>query len=92
MKLHEKVDIVVARNVFSHVPDLVNCLKGVSNVLNGDGLFVIEFHEANKILNEIHYDSIYHEHTFYHSIKSISVIATDCLLFLDYLFCLQLDS
>lgn len=75
LKLHEKVDIVVARNVFSHVPDLVNCLKGVSNVLNRDGLFVIEFHEANKILNEIHYDSIYHEHTFYHSIKSISEAA-----------------
>lgn len=70
-----KVDIVVARNVFSHVPDLVNCLKGVANLLNEDGLFVIEFHEATKILTEIHYDSIYHEHTFYHSIKSISEAA-----------------
>ena len=28
-----------------------------------------------KILTEIHYDSIYHEHTFYHSIKSISEAA-----------------
>jgi hypothetical protein len=70
-----KVDIIVARNVFSHVPDLVNCLKGVANLLNEDGLFVIEFHEATKILTEIHYDSIYHEHTFYHSIKSISEAA-----------------
>jgi SAM-dependent methyltransferase len=75
LKLNGKVDIVVARNVFSHVPDLVNCLKGVSSVLNGKGLFVIEFHEATKILTEIHYDSIYHEHTFYHSIKSISEAA-----------------
>jgi hypothetical protein len=40
-----------------------------------DGMFVIEFHEATKILTEIHYDSIYHEHTFYHSIKSISEAA-----------------
>ena len=69
------VDIVVARNVFSHVPDLVNCLKGVANLLTEDGLFVVEFHEATKILTEIHYDSIYHEHTFYHSIKSISEAA-----------------
>ena len=75
LKLNEKVDVVVARNVFSHVPDVVNCLKGVSNVLNEDGLFVIEFHEATKILGETHYDSIYHEHTFYHSIKSISKAA-----------------
>jgi hypothetical protein len=35
----------------------------------------MEFHEATKILTEIHYDSIYHEHTFYHSIKSISEAA-----------------
>ena len=69
------VDIVVARNVFSHVPDLVNCLKGVANLLVEDGLFIMEFHEATKILTEIHYDSIYHEHTFYHSIKSISEAA-----------------
>jgi len=69
------VDIVVARNVFSHVPDLVNCLKGVANLLAEDGLFIMEFHEATKILTEIHYDSIYHEHTFYHSIKSISEAA-----------------
>ena len=38
-------------------------------------MFVIEFHEATKIVTEIHYDSIYHEHTFYHSIKSISEAA-----------------
>ena len=69
------VDIVVARNVFSHVPDLVSCLKGVANLLVEDGLFIMEFHEATKILTEIHYDSIYHEHTFYHSIKSISEAA-----------------
>ena len=69
------VDIVIARNVFSHVPDLVNCLKGVANLLVEDGLFIMEFHEATKILTEIHYDSIYHEHTFYHSIKSISEAA-----------------
>ena len=74
-RLNGNVDIVVARNVFSHVPDLVNCLKGVANLLTDDGLFVIEFHEATKILTEIHYDSIYHEHTFYHSIKSISEAA-----------------
>jgi SAM-dependent methyltransferase len=75
LKLNSKVDVVVARNVFSHVPDIIDCLKGVSNVLNENGLFVIEFHQAAKILSEIHYDSIYHEHTFYHSIKSISEAA-----------------
>lgn len=73
---YEPVDFVVARNVFSHVPDVVQCLEAVSMILNEDGIFVMEFHEATKILNEIHYDSIYHEHTFYHSIRSISEAAS----------------
>jgi len=66
------VDVVVARNVLSHVPDLLDVMRGIDFVLNENGIFVVEFHEAAKIMSEIHYDSIYHEHTFYHSIRSMS--------------------
>jgi SAM-dependent methyltransferase len=69
---NEKVDVVVARNVLSHVPDLNDVMVGISEILSEDGLVVIEFHEATKILTELHYDSIYHEHIFYHSIKSMA--------------------
>jgi SAM-dependent methyltransferase len=64
-------EVVIARNVLSHVPDLVEVMNGIDLILAPDGLCIIEFHEASKILSEIHYDSIYHEHTFYHSIKSM---------------------
>ena len=67
-----KVNIVVARNVLSHVPDLINVMNGIDKLLSEDGFFIVEFHEASRILVEIHYDSIYHEHTFYHSIKSMT--------------------
>lgn len=66
------VDVVVARNVLSHVPDLLDVMRGIDLVLGQHGIFVVEFHEAAKIMSEIHYDSIYHEHTFYHSIRSMS--------------------
>lgn len=66
------VDIVIARNVLSHVPDILEVMKGIDLILAPDGICLIEFHEASKILTEIHYDSIYHEHTFYHSIKSMT--------------------
>jgi SAM-dependent methyltransferase len=65
------VDVVIARNVLSHVPDLVEVMNGIDLILAPEGLCIIEFHEASKILSEVHYDSIYHEHTFYHSIKSM---------------------
>jgi SAM-dependent methyltransferase len=67
------VDVVVARNILSHVPDLNDVMTGIENVISDDGIVVIEFHEASKILTELHYESIYHEHTFYHSIRSMTV-------------------
>ena len=67
----EKVDVVVARNVLSHVPSLNDVMQGIDKLVKNDGMVVIEFHEASKILTELHYESIYHEHTFYHSIKSV---------------------
>ena len=66
------VDVVIARNVLSHVPDILEVMNGIDLILAPDGICLIEFHEASKILTEIHYDSIYHEHTFYHSIKSMT--------------------
>jgi hypothetical protein len=35
---------------------------------------VIEFHRADVIANELHYDSIYHEHTMYHTLRSMASI------------------
>jgi SAM-dependent methyltransferase len=66
-----EVDVIVARNVLSHVPDLNDVMEGISKLIQEDGIVVIEFHEASRILTELHYESIYHEHTFYHSIKSL---------------------
>jgi SAM-dependent methyltransferase len=67
-----RVDIIIARNVLSHVPDIIDVMNGIDLILAPDGLCIIEFHEASKILSEVHYDSIYHEHTFYHSIRSMT--------------------
>jgi hypothetical protein len=46
-------------------------MLGVQSIASPDAMVVIEFHEVSGILRELHYESIYHEHTFYHSIKSI---------------------
>ena len=67
-----QVDIVVARNVLSHVPDLNDVMRGINLVLSPEGTCVTEFHDANKIISETQYDSIYHEHTYYHSLKSMT--------------------
>jgi SAM-dependent methyltransferase len=64
-------DVVFARNVISHVADVNDVMAGIARCLREDGTGAIEFHRADVILDELHYDSIYHEHLFYHSLHSI---------------------
>jgi SAM-dependent methyltransferase len=74
---HGKADIVIARNVIPHVPDPNDVISGITHVLSEDGIGVIEFHWIDIILRELHYDSIYHEHFFYHSLKSINKLLSN---------------
>ncbi len=66
--------IVIARNVIPHVSELHDVIAGIEYALRDDGVGIIEFHYAGQILKELHYDSIYHEHLCYFSIKSISYL------------------
>lgn len=69
-----KAKVVIVRNVLPHVSQLHDVIAGIENVLSSDGIGVIEFHYAGQILQELHYDSIYHEHLCYFSIKSITYL------------------
>jgi len=64
-------DIVFARNVIPHVKEVHSIIEGIADLLKEDGLGAIEFHYSKIILDELHYDSIYHEHLFFYSLKSI---------------------
>jgi len=66
--------IVIARNVIPHVSELHEVIAGIEHALSNDGVGIIEFHYAGQILQELHYDSIYHEHLCYFSIKSIAYL------------------
>lgn len=66
--------IVIARNAIPHVSELHDVIAGIEHALGDNGIGIIEFHYAGQILQELHYDSIYHEHLCYFSIKSISYL------------------
>jgi len=72
LKKKSKANIVMARNVIPHVKAIHSIVSGMAKLVEEEGLVVIEFHYAKKIVEELHYDSIYHEHLFYFSIKSLS--------------------
>ena len=72
---HQKFDVVIARNVLPHVSDLHSVISGIRESLADGGVAVFEFHRADMIMEELHYDSIYHEHLYLHSLNSIENIA-----------------
>ena len=64
-------DIVFARNVIPHVKEIHSVIEGIKILLDKNGTGIIEFHDAGMILKKLQYDSIYHEHLFYFSLKTI---------------------
>ena len=62
---------VIARNVIPHVSELHGVIEAIAKALGDDGTGVIEFHSGRIIAEELHYDSIYHEHLCYFTAHSL---------------------
>lgn len=66
-----KAQVVTAANMFAHVAQLGSLIRGVEHLLDRGGLFVTESHYLMDLIETVQYDSIYHEHLKYYSIRSI---------------------
>jgi SAM-dependent methyltransferase len=66
-----KVSLVTATNVFAHIPDPMQILADISEILENDGLFVSENHYLPDLLDQLQIDTIYHEHLRYYTVVSI---------------------
>ncbi|MDA2916131.1 class I SAM-dependent methyltransferase [Nitrospinae bacterium AH_259_B05_G02_I21] len=66
--------IISAANVFAHVSDHDDFLKGIQALLRDDGIFVIEVPHALDMLDKRLFDTIYHEHIFYFSVHALEDI------------------
>ncbi len=62
---------ITANNVFAHIHDLDNILKGVEALLSDDGVFVIEAPDLIVLLRDKLFDTVYHEHVSYISIRPL---------------------
>ena len=71
-KTNKKFDFIFARNVIPHVKEINSVVKGIANLSEHKSIIAIEFHYGKEIVRDLQYDSIYHEHIYYFTIKSIS--------------------
>ena len=73
-KSHGAAGAICATNVFAHIASLGSIMRGVSHLLEEGGVFVTESHYLLDLLKTVQYDSIYHEHLRYYTLKSLIVL------------------
>ncbi|MCI4674453.1 class I SAM-dependent methyltransferase [Candidatus Mycolicibacterium alkanivorans] len=65
-------DLVVANNVYAHIPDLLGFTRSLRELLSDDGWLSIEVHHALNLVALGQFDTIYHEHFQYYTVLSIT--------------------
>ena len=74
VKNYGKAKIITATNVFAHIDNLKNIMKGIKKCLDKDGIFITESHYLIPLLKDIQYDTVYHEHLRYYSLTSLDFL------------------
>jgi SAM-dependent methyltransferase len=71
---HGRPDVITASNVFAHIDDLDEVMRGVDRLLAPDGTFIVEVHYIVDLLDTFQFDTVYHEHLCYYSLHSLRVL------------------
>jgi SAM-dependent methyltransferase len=66
--------IITATNVFAHVNDLYDFVRGVKELLDSDGIFIIEAPYIVDFVRHAEFDTVYHEHLSYLGLRPLKVL------------------
>jgi len=64
-------DLICSANVLAHVPDINDFVAGVATLLTGDAIYTVEFPHLLRLIREVQFDTIYHEHYSYLSLLAV---------------------
>jgi SAM-dependent methyltransferase len=65
-------DVLIANNVVAHVDDINDFVAGFARLLKPTGVAVFEFAYALDLIEHCEFDTIYHEHLFYHTLHGLT--------------------
>ncbi len=74
IKKYGKANVVTANNVFAHIDDVQSVCRNVNDLLDDNGIFVIEFPYLAVMLEDMVFDMIYHEHLSYILVTSLQYL------------------
>lgn len=64
-----RADLMIANNVMAHVPDINDFIEGFRILLKPEGVATFEFPHLLKLMEDVQFDTIYHEHFSYLSLS-----------------------
>ena len=70
-----RADLLIGNNVLAHVPDIDGFVAGLAVLLAPHGVVSLEFPHLLRLLEQVQFDTIYHEHYSY-----LSLLAVEALL------------
>lgn len=71
VKKYGKAKVISANNVFAHIDDIDEIIRAVKILLADDGVFVTESHYLLDLVSKLEFDTVYHEHLCYYSVKPL---------------------
>jgi SAM-dependent methyltransferase len=69
-----RADLIVANNVFAHVPDINDFVAGFTAALAPDGVLTLEFPHLLELVAQRQFDTVYHEHFSYFSLHTARAV------------------
>jgi SAM-dependent methyltransferase len=72
--LNRKFDVINAAGVFFHLEELHDVCEAICDSLAENGVFVIQFLYMKKIVENLAFDQIYHEHLLYYNLQNLSFL------------------
>ncbi len=75
--ISKPVDVVVARHVFCHVHEWRAFIEALDLVTHRNSLVCIEVPYAPDMLQRVEFDTIYHEHLSYFTLRAMDALLTD---------------
>ncbi len=69
---HGTAKVVTAANCFAHIEDVHAIVEGILEMLAPDGVFISESHYLIGLLDDLQYDTVYHEHLRHYAVGSLA--------------------
>lgn len=66
------IKLINASGVFFHLEELDSVIKGINYSLLDDGVFVVQCMYAGSMIDNLNFDTIYHEHLCYYTLNSLT--------------------